>query len=259
VQSIHGTTRAQFLRRGATGGLALVAGGSLLATTAGPALAAGSDPSDVDIATLAASAELLAVDFYTRCVDSGVFGGRRERYLSGARSNEQDHYNALAKLIGADAPKNLKFQYPAGTFASRENASNTGIALETAFIGAYLGAIRALDDPNLKVVAGQICANEFGPLHRVHGHPHRPPGRAVVPRPGADRRRRRRGARAVHRRLNRRRHAVGRGAQPCPTATPTAATSTPPSVTCTSELASDTLRNRLRTSAITTSSQLTTT
>src|SRR4051812_36726838 len=162
VQSTHGTTRAQFLRRGTTGGLALVAGGSLLASTAGPALAAGSDPSDGDIAKLAATAELLAVDFYTRCLDSGVFGGRRERYLSGARSNEQDHYDALAKLIGPDAPKNLRFQYPAGTFASRENASNTGIALETAFIGAYLGAIRALDDANLKVVAGQICANEFG-------------------------------------------------------------------------------------------------
>ena len=162
MQTTHGTTRAQFLRRGAAGGLALVASGSLLATTAGPALAAGSDPTDVEIAKLAATAELLAVDFYTRCLDSGVFGGRRGRYLSGARANEQDHYDALAKLIGADAPTGLEFQYPAGTFASRENASTTGIALETAFIGAYLGAIRALDDPSLKVTAGQICANEFG-------------------------------------------------------------------------------------------------
>jgi ferritin-like protein len=162
VHSNLGTTRAQFLRRGAAGGLALVAGGSVLATTAGPAMAADGDPSDADIAKLAATAELLAVDFYTRCIDSGVFGGRRERYLSGARSNEMDHYNALAGLIGADAPKGLKFRYPAGTFASRENAARTGIALETAFIGAYLGAIRALDDTNLKVVAGQIGANEFG-------------------------------------------------------------------------------------------------
>jgi ferritin-like protein len=162
VHTTKGTTCGQFLRRGAAGGLALVAGSSILATTAGPALAAGDDPSDIDIAKLAATAELLAVDFYTRCLDSGVFGGRRERYLSGARSNEQDHYDALAKLIGADAPKGLTFGYPAGTFASRENASRTGIALETAFIGAYLGAIRALDDPGLKVVAGQIGANEFG-------------------------------------------------------------------------------------------------
>jgi hypothetical protein len=162
VNKTHGTTRAQFLRRGAAGGFALVAGSSVLAATAGPALAADGDPSDVEIAKLAATAELLAVDFYTRSIDSGVFGGRRERYLSGARSNEMDHYNALAALIGADAPKGLKFTYPAGTFASRENAARTGIALETAFIGAYLGAIRALDDPNLKVVAGQIGANEFG-------------------------------------------------------------------------------------------------
>ena len=61
MTTTSGTTRAQFLRRGATGGLALVAGGGLLASAAGPALAAGSDPSDVDIARLAATAELLAV------------------------------------------------------------------------------------------------------------------------------------------------------------------------------------------------------
>jgi hypothetical protein len=162
TSTTHGSTRGQFLRRGAKGGLALVAGGSLLAATTGPAIAADGDPSDIDIAKLAATAELLAVDFYTRCIGSGVFGGRRERYLTGARANEQDHYDALAALIGADAPKGLKFRYPAGTFANRENAARTGIALETAFIGAYLDAIRALDDPNLKVVAGQIGANEFG-------------------------------------------------------------------------------------------------
>lgn len=78
------------------------------------------------------------------------------------RDNERDHYDAPANLIGADAPENLAFRYPAGTFASRENGSTTGIALETAFIGAYLGPMRALDDPNLKVVAGQIGATEFG-------------------------------------------------------------------------------------------------
>ena len=67
-------------------------------------------------------------------------------------------------MIGADAPKGLTFKYPSGTFSSRESASRVGIALETAFIGAYLGAIRALDSVDLKVVAGQICANEFGHL-----------------------------------------------------------------------------------------------
>jgi len=156
-------SRAEFLRAGAKGGIALVVGGAVLATATGSASAATAT-GDIAIAKLAATAELLAIDFYTQSINSGVFGGRRTRYLEGARSNELDHYNALAGLIGADAPKGLKFKYPSGTFGARDAASNLGIALETAFIGAYLGAIRALVSPDLKVVAGQICANEWGHL-----------------------------------------------------------------------------------------------
>jgi hypothetical protein len=163
MTSMSDLSRAQFVRGGVKGGLALVVGGSVIAAATGTASAAGA-PSDIDIAKLAATAELLAIDFYGRAISSGVFGGRRERYLKGARDNEIDHYNALAGLIGADAPTGLKFKYPSSTFASRDNAANTGIALETAFIGAYLGAIRALASVDLKVVAGQICANEWGHL-----------------------------------------------------------------------------------------------
>ena len=163
MTSMSDLSRAQFVRGGVKGGLALVAGGAVIAAATGTASAAG-EPSDIDIAKLAATAELLAIDFYARAIKSGVFGGRRERYLKGARDNEIDHYNALAGLIGADAPKGLTFKYPNTTFATRDNAANTGIALETAFIGAYLGAIRALDSDDLKVVAGQICANEWGHL-----------------------------------------------------------------------------------------------
>jgi hypothetical protein len=163
MTSMTDLSRAQFVRGGVKGGLALVAGTAVLAAATGTASAAG-EPSDVDISKLAATAELLAIDFYAQAIKSGVFGGRRERYLKGARDNEIDHYNALAGVIGADAPRGLKFKYPASTFASRDNAANTGIALETAFIGAYLGAIRALDSDDLKVVAGQICANEWGHL-----------------------------------------------------------------------------------------------
>jgi hypothetical protein len=104
-------SRAQFLRGGAKGGLALVAGGTVLAAATGTASAATA-AGDVEIAKVAATAELLAVDFYTRSIDSGVFGGRRERYLEGARSQERDHYDALARIIGPDAPRALTFKYP---------------------------------------------------------------------------------------------------------------------------------------------------
>ena len=156
-------SRAQFLRGGAKGGLALVAGGTVLAAATGTASAATA-AGDVEIAKVAATAELLAVDFYTRSIDSGVFGGRRERYLEGARSQEQDHYDALARIIGPEAPRGLTFKYPAGTFGSRDAAARVGIALENAFIGAYIGAVRALQSTDLKVVAAGIGANEQGHL-----------------------------------------------------------------------------------------------
>ena len=161
------TNRAQFLSRGAKGGLVLAVGGMALA-----AAACGSDTKttatttasgavdDVAIAKLAATAELLAIDFYGMSIDSGLFTADHLAYLAAARQNEQDHYDALAKVLGAEAPTGLTFVYPDGTFASAKSIATTGIALETAFVGAYMGAIPALSDNGLKKVAAQIGANE---------------------------------------------------------------------------------------------------
>lgn len=171
------TSRAQFLSRGAKGGLVLVVGGvglaaaacgsdgssgdaasTAAATTAGTT---GAQPvDDVAIATLAATAELLAIDFYAMSIDSGMFTADDLAYLTAARQNEQDHYDALAKVLGKDAPKGLTFTYPDGTFASAKSIATTGTALETAFVGAYMGAISVLKDNGLKKVAAQIGANE---------------------------------------------------------------------------------------------------
>lgn len=152
------TSRAEFLTLGAKGGLALVAGGAVLGAAAGPAL--GQANGDVAIAKLAATAELLAVDVYTRAIGTGFFTGDVLAYMQAARQNEQDHYDALAKVLGKAAPKGVMFQYPSGTFASAKSIAATGVALETAFVGAYLGAVEALSSNELKAVAGQIGANE---------------------------------------------------------------------------------------------------
>lgn len=151
--------RAQFLTRGAAGGLALVAGGTVLGLAAGQATAATA-AGDVAIAKLAATAELLAVDFYTRAIASRKFTGDEREYLIDARRNERDHYRALAGVIGRGAPKGLRFQYPAGAFAGRNSIAKLGVALETAFVGAYLGAVTALRSNELKGVAAQIGASE---------------------------------------------------------------------------------------------------
>jgi hypothetical protein len=170
--SVTSLDRATFLSRGAKGGLVLAVAGGVLAVAAcgdddepagsyaGPASTAAQPVDDVAIGKLAATAELLAVDFYTRGIDSGLFKADVLGYMVAARKNERDHYDALAKVLGMEAPKGLTFAYPDGTFASAASIATTGTALEEAFVGAYMGAIPALSDNGLKVVAAQIGANE---------------------------------------------------------------------------------------------------
>ena len=153
------TTRAQFLSRGAKGGLALVAGGALLGIAEGPAFGAASG--DVAIAKLAATAELLAMDFYRKAIASRKLTNPAEAaYLASALSNEQAHYAALKGVLGMATPKGVKFQFPANAFMSRRSIGELGMALETAFVGAYMGAVTALKSNELKGVAAQIGANE---------------------------------------------------------------------------------------------------
>jgi hypothetical protein len=152
------TTRAQFLARGARGGLALVAGGAILSLAEGTALGAGS--SDADIAKLAATAELLAIDFYGKAITAKRFKGDELAYMVAARENERAHYAALKGVLGTATPSGVKFTYPNGAFSSRRSIGMLGQALETAFVGAYLGAVTALKSNDLKGVAAAIGANE---------------------------------------------------------------------------------------------------
>lgn len=155
---MDGTTRAQFLARGAKGGLALVAAGSIFGLAEGTAFGAAS--ADADIAKLAATAELLAIDFYGHAIASKQLKGDELAYLAGARENEQAHYAALKGVLKSATPKDLKFKYPSGAFGSRKSIGMLGEALETAFVGAYMGAVSALQSNELKGVAAEIGACE---------------------------------------------------------------------------------------------------
>ena len=150
------TSRARFLSRGAKGGLVLAVGGGVLAAAAcgddeggaaatTAAVTTGAEPvDDVAIAKLAATAELLAMDFYGMAIASGLFTDDVLAYMSASQKNEQDHYDALATVLGMEAPKGLTFTYPDATFGSAKSIATTGAALEEAFVGAYMGAVTAL-------------------------------------------------------------------------------------------------------------------
>jgi rubrerythrin len=115
---------------------------------------------DAAVAMLAATAELLAIDFYSRAIEAVDAEGPLVAYLRSARQNERDHYGALAGVLERRAPADLVFTYPAGTFASLESAAATGRALEAAFVGMYMGAVTALRDRALRALAARIGANE---------------------------------------------------------------------------------------------------
>ncbi len=155
---MSGTTRAQFLARGTKGGLALVAGGSILGLAEGTAF--GAVTADTDIAKLAATAELLAIDFYGQAIASKKLKGDELSYLVGALGNERAHYAALKGVLKTATPAGLKFTYPKGAFDSRKSIGTLGQALETAFVGAYMGAVTALKSNDLKGVAAAIGACE---------------------------------------------------------------------------------------------------
>lgn len=159
-----GLTRADVLRRGAVGGLTLGLGGSLAALGASGAAAGTEPPSEEDMAwvRMAASAELLAIDFYDRAIASHRFHRAERDYLREVRSAERAHYAALAAALVdlPPLPGDFRFLYPPRTFTAVERISDLGVKLETIFVGVYLGAVEAIVDPALHVLAAQIAAAE---------------------------------------------------------------------------------------------------
>jgi len=63
-------------------------------------------------------------------------------------------------VLKSATPSGLKFKYPNGSFGSRKSIGQLGMALETAFVGAYMGAVTALKSDALKGVAAEIGACE---------------------------------------------------------------------------------------------------
>jgi rubrerythrin len=162
IDAPDGTNRAQFLRRAGVSGLALASGGTILATITSSAQAQVTDL-DGQIATAAAAAELLAVNTYTVAIRSGLFKGGALTYLKTARGQEQDHYDALAALLkanGATPPKASDYTYKYPKFKSAKDVVAFAVALETAFVGAYVLAAGVLSTPELRSTAAAIGANE---------------------------------------------------------------------------------------------------
>jgi hypothetical protein len=155
-------SRAQFLRNSAKGAVALTLGGGVLASVQGVAMASG--VSDNSTLQAAYAAETLAVHVYKSVLANfGTFAHPKLMnidYFQKALADEQAHLAFLGSALGTKAPSGLTLQIPASALKSGQAVLNFGVALETAFVETYLGAVDTLSSHDLQLVAAKVGANE---------------------------------------------------------------------------------------------------
>jgi Ferritin-like domain len=160
-----GLSRAQLVTRGLKGGAAILVAGSATGVVAGSASADAIPDDDLAYARLLVAVELLGADFYARAISSKRFDGKAQASLRHARFNEREHYKSVAGVLsGAGqapaAAADFDFSYPKASFASKTSIAKLGVTLETVFLGAYLGAVGALQTNALKQPMARIAASE---------------------------------------------------------------------------------------------------
>jgi hypothetical protein len=137
-------------------------GGSAVGALAPSARAAVPD-GDLAYARLLVGLELLSLDFYSAALRSGNYDPGLE--LRRARAAEKQHYDAVASVL-ADAgqvpatAQDIDFSYPRGSFDSHRSIALLAVRLESLSLGAYLGAVRALETPEFRNHAARAAASE---------------------------------------------------------------------------------------------------
>lgn len=128
-----------------------------------PGSNAGTPAQDHAILVAAEIAEALAVTTYTNIINIAPFFGRLEDddqgYLKAARQEEMSHYLLEQEVTLRATPYNT-FYYPVNMFADAQTTLNTLVALEDAFIAAYLVGVRNFSTPELRVTAARIMGIE---------------------------------------------------------------------------------------------------
>ena len=165
--------RATFLSTGVRGGAAVAIGGMTAGLLAGEATGARSRTvsatalGDLDLAIVrqAVAAEILAIEFYARAIASKKISGDELRYLQRAQFNEQEHLKAASDLLTAagqtpSTSDDFTITFPKNSFTTVGSIAELGVTLETAFVGAYLGAVQESTDSDLQTTTARIAASE---------------------------------------------------------------------------------------------------
>jgi hypothetical protein len=124
-------------------------------------------PADADLAQarLLVAVELLLADFYARALKARRFGAPGDDALQRALFNETEHLAAVSGILTgagqtAATAGDIDFSYPAKAFTSRGTIAQLALELERLALGAYLGAVAAVEASSLRLPLAQIAACE---------------------------------------------------------------------------------------------------
>ena len=158
------TTRREAMRRGLTAGGALAAGLAvpmLLRTRSAFAQA----ESDTEILEAAATAEIEAVVAYETMARSGLLRGPVAELIRLFGNQEEEHFNALVKLLEAMGGEEPEKPEPAdipglGGLIGEPQMLEFAIELENGLIQEYVEAFENLTDSEALKTTSQIMSNE---------------------------------------------------------------------------------------------------
>jgi hypothetical protein len=139
-------TRADFFKKAALGGGALVAGGVVFGGLPALALGAPSKAQDVAILNYALTLEYLETAFYRQARRWAGPKGETARFAAVAGAHEAAHVKALQRVLGSTAVASPSFDF-GDTVRSQKAFQSTAIAVEDLGVSAYAG-----QGPRLKQV-----------------------------------------------------------------------------------------------------------
>jgi hypothetical protein len=139
--------------------------GSAFGAVAGRAAAASPSDNDLAYLRLLVAAELLAADFQAKALRSRKLSRHSNALLKKMAADEKAHYARLADLVAAAGQPaatagDIDFTYPKRSFASQSSILKLAAEIESIVLGAYLGAIEHVEEPELRRPIGRIAANE---------------------------------------------------------------------------------------------------
>jgi Ferritin-like domain len=118
---------------------------------------------DLEILKAAQIAEALAVTTYTNIINTSPFFKNipddDQGYLEAALQEEMSHYLLEESVTKSQTPFTA-FYYPQNMFINTQTTLNTLVALEDAFIAAYLVGVRHFSTADLRVTAARIMGIE---------------------------------------------------------------------------------------------------